>query len=152
MNERKIRELFQQTGETLQAILDYFRLKDKVLWTGMESSGTITVPDIDKYESVAIYFWRGQYPPAICKVMSTAVSGGGIITGITESDVVSTVAVRLGRNGNKLTILTGNNNTRGLHHVSAGTHTNYSVNIRKIVGLDPVIPDSLKNLIGGGTA
>lgn len=60
--ERNIKELFQKTGESLQAIgeslqaiYEYFKLKDKVLWTGSAGRGqTISVPDVGKYNSISV--------------------------------------------------------------------------------------------------
>lgn len=62
MDEKRIKELFQQTGETLQAILEYFRLKDKVLWTGSAGKGkTITVPNLSKYSLIRIKAVYGDF-------------------------------------------------------------------------------------------
>lgn len=144
MDEKRIKELFQQTGETLQAILEYFRLKDKVLWTGSAGKGkTITVPNLSKYSLIRIKAVYGDF------LVNTS---AGRVRGIYgdrqgSSDTLVTGLLFASISGDSLTI----NNCNWVVHSPSGSHGAISqTTITEIIGIDPVIPAALQNIIGGG--
>ena len=144
MDEKRIKELFQQTGETLQAILEYFRLKDKVLWTGSAGKGkTITVPNLSKYSLIRIKAVYGDF------LVNTS---AGRVRGIYgdrqgSSDTLVTGLLFASISGDSLTI----NNCNWVVHSPSGSHGAISqTTITEIIGIDPVIPTALQNIIRGG--
>lgn len=145
MDEKRIKELFQKTGETLQAILEYFRLKDKVLWTGSWSSGSITVPNTAKYSKFKICMGT-LYLEGI-KVNGSQIFGTISFRGSSGTTIYQNVFTAK-VSGNTWTIV-GHGQ---MGHNQAGNHGTYgnTSEVTEIVGIDPVIPTALQNIIGGG--
>lgn len=144
MDEKRIKELFWQAGETLQAILEYFRLKDKVLWTGSAGKGkTITVPNLSKYSLIRI---RAVYGDFLVNTSTGRVRGVyGDRSG--SSDTLVTGLLFASISGDSLTI----NNCNWVVHSPSGSHGAISqTTITEIIGIDPVIPTALQNIIRGG--
>ena len=50
----EVRPALKDIMSYIKALQEYFSLKDKVLWTGSWSSGSITVPDTDKYSEFKV--------------------------------------------------------------------------------------------------
>ena len=145
MDEKRIKELFQQTGETIQAILEYFRLKDKVLWTGSWSSGSITVPNTAKYSKFKICMGT-LYLEGI-KVNGSQIFGTISFRGSSGTAIYQNVFTAK-VSGNTWTIV-GHGQ---MGHNQAGNHGTYgnALEVTEIIGIDPVIPTALQNIIGGG--
>lgn len=149
LDERKIRELFRQTGDSIQAILDYFRLKNKVLWEGSvtanaSSNPTINVPGLSKYQIISVYTTYGSF---------LSDTGRKVITGLHSdytdgsNDLFEDYAYGLIAGDTIQWIRTG-----WARHISNGSHSYNLTNtkVTKIVGIEPLLPDSLKKIAGGG--
>lgn len=144
LDERKITELFRQTGESIQAMLDYFRLTNKKLWSGSAGKGkTITVPNLSKYQIIRI---RTPYSDAMVDAKS------GIIRELcgdrsSSTDTQITELVFANISGNTINIM----NCNYMLHNPGSTHgAIVQTTINEIWGIVPLLPDSLKKIAGGG--
>lgn len=146
MDERRIKELFQQTGETIQAILEYFRLKDKVLTTTAITSGTNRrIPNGALYHSFVF---------SVGGVMAYGYRDGNSIYADSGNNSTDTHVTRqvsctnITEDGDDLVI--GNFICGYMRHTASKNYAPVTVSCNKIIGIDPVIPDALQNIIGGG--
>lgn len=149
LDERRIRELFRQTGDSIQAILDYFRLKNKVLWEGAAwTSGTKTIPGISKYQRIKVYPWANLEGVELERVGGANFKGQGFIQGVSSSKAYRTeMACALSLNGDMAAIVQAD----FVQHIGGGTHGALSnMGFLKITGTEPLLPDSLKKIAGGG--
>lgn len=134
--------MVEQLNQILQGICNWIAARNKVLWSGDKTTGSITVSGIDDYDVISVEinsYW--------CSVIMKKNSYGsyiGIGTSGTKSQV-NTVTVVLTKTGtNTYTV-----NTYAVSHVNSGAHSDISQNafgITKIIGIEP-IPEKI---IGGG--
>ena len=146
MDEKRIKELFQQTGETLQAILEYFRLKDKVLTTTAITSGTNRrIPNGALYHSFVF---------SVGGVMAYGYRNGNSIYADSGNNSTDTHVTRqvsctnITEDGDDLVI--GNFICGYMQHTASKNYAPVTVSCNKIIGIDPVIPSALQNIIRGG--
>lgn len=133
--------------EQLKALMEYFSLKNKVLFDQKWTSGSVDVPGIGNYRAVDIYFWDAEISPVRCYVFDTIVRGGGMVSPVSSNGIHTDLQILLDRSGDTLTW----SDVRLLHHNNASSHgTQYTSNaIFKIVGVEPVLPAALKEFSGG---
>ena len=134
--------MIEQLNQILQGICNWIAARNKVLWSGDKTTGSITVSGIDDYDVISVEinsYW--------CSVIMKKNSYGsyiGIGTSGTKSQV-NTVTVVLTETGtNTYTV-----NTYAVSHVNGGAHSDIAQNafgITKIIGIEP-IPEKI---IGGG--
>lgn len=144
LDERKIRELFRQTGESIQAVLDYFRLANKKLWAGSAGKGkTITVPNLSKYQIIRVKMVYGE-------ILADASAGVirlvyGDRAGSSDTQVTGLLFANV--SGNSLNIL----NCNWVAHTPSGSHGAVNqTEVKEVWGIVPLLPDSLKKIAGGG--
>lgn len=141
--DKSIVGLFRKTGESLQAIYEYFRLKDKVLWTGSASGGqTITVPDIGKYNSISMFINNIQ---VLCQETAGNQFYGSVINSSEDAREFyarTVYAKRISDDSIKIIIA-----TQSGVNISVGSQ----VTIAKIIGVNPKLPETLQNIVGGAT-
>ena len=154
MNDQEIYLLLKQAGDSLQAIFDYFKLKNKVLYdnsTGFSINTKTEIPNIHKYNTFYIYENTTSHMPVFCLNDDGKFKGSG---------QVNDAAMKLANNSQWILALEGVITTDYLT-VTAGHSMGHSVNgshsakhtisnIKRVIGIDPIIPDSLSNIIGGG--
>lgn len=137
----------KDTAEFTKALIEYLSLKNKVLYSGTAewNSGSKTVANITKYQTIKVYPWDGYDGITLERVGSkfqgtgfaTNVSNGshtslGFVLKVTQQDVVTIEVYSL------------------LHHTKSTSHSAlYDGWIKKIVGIEPIVPDTLKTLEGG---
>lgn len=126
----------------------YYGLKNQVLYSSTSewNSGSKTVANITKYQTIKVYPWDGYDGITLERVGSkfqgtgfvTNVSSGShtslaFILNVTQQDVVTIGAYSL------------------LHHTKSASHSPLHDGwIKKIVGIEPIIPDALAEYIRGG--
>lgn len=143
MNDQEIYLLLKQAGNSLQAIFDYFKKKNKILFDSSTSwdSGTKTIKDISKYNLIQVDLDFGGVSGIAIRRSDT------VFTGTVNANYPSWMGVTaffMSLNGDSCKLDWGwvNVNTPGAPNKSYG--------IKRIIGIDPIIPDSLNNIIGGG--
>lgn len=146
MEERQIRELFRQTGDSIQAILDYFRLKNKVLTTTPITSGANRrIPNGALYHSFA--FSIGGVMAYGYRNGSNLYADGG--NNSTTTHVTRQITCeKITEDGNDLII--GKFVCGYMLHETTTNHVVGSESCNKVIGIDPVIPEALQNIAGGG--
>ena len=143
MNDQEIYLLLKQAGNSLQAIFDYFKMKNKILFDSSTSwdSGTKTIKDISKYKLIQFDLDLGGVSGIAVRRSDT------VFTGTVNANYPSWMGVTaffMSLNGDSCKLDWGwvNVNTPGAPNGTYG--------IKRIVGIEPIIPDSLSNIIGGG--
>lgn len=116
-------------------LLNYFGARYKTLWTGSWNSGSITVQDINKYNSIIVMVDTND--PIICYKSNTGNNfrGATIIGGSsTYSQYAKLFDCAI--SGNTLTW----NAAKELGHNASGNHNSGSAKtVSKIIGLDPIV-------------
>lgn len=145
--EKEIREFLGDVREFCAALQEYFALKNKTLYSGDWTSGSITITEIGKYHAVDVYCWKGV-SPVRCYKFDGCFLGGGITSPVSSNGIHTDLQIRFGVTKTKLTW----DYVRLLHHNNASSHgTQYTdLPIVKIVGVEPIIPTSLQKYLGGG--
>ena len=129
-----------------EAIFEYFALKNKML-IELDSdwkSGTKTVPNVSKYESIEVFPYA-TLGGVLCRLDSDGkFRGSGWVQGVSTAFVQYEFAFSV--SGNNLTI------SQCRYGGRSGTTiwTPETSTVRRIKGIDPKLPDALKNIIGGG--
>lgn len=104
------------------------------LWTGTWSSGSITVPNADKYYSFLVYV-DGSRDPIPCYRDGNGNILGSVVLGSASNSNNYVKIFRAGISGTTLTL----NYARELaHYVSSNHNAGENKTIYKIVGLDPI--------------
>lgn len=154
MNDQELYLLLKQTGNSLQAIFDYFKLKNRVLYnssTGFSINSKTQIPNIHKYKTFYIYENTTNHMPVFCLNDNGNFKGSGQVND-TDMKLSANSQWILAVEGviitDYLTVTAGH--SMG-HTVNQGHSKRYTIsNIKRIIGIDPIIPDSLSNIIGGG--
>ena len=129
-----------------EAIFEYFALKNKML-IELDSdwkSGTKTVPNVSKYETIEV-FPHSNLGGILCRLdPSGTFRCSGFSQGVSSAFVHYEFAFTV--SGDKLTVVQCRYGGR------SGTTiwTPETATIRRIRGVEPKLPDALKNIIGGG--
>lgn len=155
MNDQEIYLLLKQAGNSLQAIFDYFKLKNRVLYnssTGFSINSKTKIPNIHKYKTFYIYENSTNHIPVFCLNDNGKFKGSGQVNDADMKNAVDSQWI-LTVEGviitDYLTVTAGHSMS---HIVNQGHSHKYTIsNIKRIIGIDPIIPDSLSNIIGGGT-
>lgn len=136
---------FRDVAELVKALKEYLSFKNKVLWEGTAAKGnTITVKNLSKYLIAEIYtrYGNGFINPQSGIIR---ISHGDHAGGTDDTPINGYVYGSI--NGDNVTI-------SHCKYISHNPNSSHSVvvqmNIKKIVGIEPVIPESLKNYLGGG--
>lgn len=139
-----IREGFENMKIFKSAIVEYFSLKNQMLlelssdWT----SGTKTVPNISKYETIEVFPYA-SLNGVICNLSPDGVFRGvGGVAGASSLTVMFEFIFNI--SGDDLTI------SRNMFSYVAGSNGTNTAQIRRIRGVEPKLPDTLKNILGGG--
>lgn len=139
-----IRKFCGETKTILDAIKEYFALKDKVLWTGTAGKGeTITVTNLSKYSLIRI---RSLYGDAIVDTSTNRVRGifGDRYGG---TDTLCTGLIYANISGDKINLYHCNY----IFHYPSSSHSAITqITITEVRGIEPKLPTALQNLIGGG--
>lgn len=140
------KKAFKDLANFAKCLKEYFSLKDKVLWEGVKAAGTtFTVPNLSKYRTVTITTRYGN--------MVADISGGGIFglhsdnmggQSLENSMIVSRVKGSV--SGNDIT-LTFCDYTAFINGQAKFYNT---MDVRKVTGLEPYLPQSLQTFLGGG--
>ena len=141
--EERLYNLFKSERAALRAILEYFSLKNKVLWEGTWESGSKTIQDISKYQAVEVYVGLGS-SVTMLYLRDQKLEGGCVIG---YPAWFATAQYTLSLNGDVATLTAAY-----LGHRQSSSHAAITTvtSITKIIGIDPILPDALKNIIGGG--
>lgn len=143
MADKKIYNLFKGERTALKAILEYFSLKNKVLWEGSLGNGSVTVEDISKYKTLQITVNGTHCIASVKDGHILAVAFEKNQWGMYSKHFTGTIS------GDKLAVV----ECYYMAHVPSQNHgAAVATTISKIIGIDPILPDALKNIIGGGCA
>lgn len=153
MEDRKITELLTQAGNSIQkifkninAIYEYFGLKNKVLWESTTSwaSGAKTIPSLRDYNTIQAWVSLGNSSLLMTRRGDKFVGG----TPVGYPAWHATFYAELTIDGDTATM-----SGAYLSHNKSSNHGDIkSAGIVKIIGIDPAIPKGLQNVIerGGG--
>lgn len=137
----------KDTAEFTKALIEYLSLKNKVLYSGTAewNSGSKIIANITKYQTIKVYPWDG-YDGITLERVDSRFKGTGFATGVSSGSHTSLAFVLKVTQQDEVTIEAGSL----LHHTRSTSHSSvYDGWIKKIVGIEPIIPDALKNLGGG---
>lgn len=139
-------KVVQDTAGFTKALIEYLALKNKVLYsdTAEWKSGAKTVANITKYQTIKVYPWDGYDGITLERVGSTF-KGTGFATNVSSGSHTSLAFVLNVTQEDVVTIGV----CSLLHHTKSTSHSAlYDGWIKKIVGIEPIVPDILKT-IGG---
>lgn len=147
MSEKRIAIPIIKQAKIIRALLEYLSLKNKVLWEGTEwKSGSKTIDGIGKYQTVMV-FTALSVGTALLMRRGNSLYGA---TPISYPAWMATAQFEITLNGDTATMTTA----RYLGHYANDSHGAITTTgILKIIGIDPILPDSLQefvNPIGGG--
>lgn len=133
----------KDTAEFTKALIEYLSPKNKVLFDSSTpwNSGTKTIKDISKYNLIQFDLELGGVSGIAIRRSDT------VFTGTVNANYPSWMGVTaflMSLNGDSCKLDWGwvNVNTPGAPNITYG--------IKRIVGIEPIIPESLSNIIGGG--
>lgn len=135
--------------DTLKYMAHYIEMKDKVLWTGSQASGSITVPGLDNYDEIGLV--NIGYREIICRRdgRNNWIGLDGI--GLYSENGHVTYEMQLIQNGDTLEFNPGWCNY--MTHLQNGGHLSKNPNIYaiiKIIGKEPKHSAILEKIGGGG--
>lgn len=145
--EKEIKQCLTDIRDFCSAVLEYFSLKNQVLWesTSDWTSGSKTINNLEKYKTFRIYPYA-TLTGVLCEWDISVIRGANIIE---EASATTTVNVAfeyaLTVSGYTATI----SKAQYVMH-NGSSQPSGTCAIRKIVGVEPAIPDALKKYIGGG--
>ena len=137
----------KDTAGFVKALIEYLSLKNKELYSGTAEwkSGSKTIANITKYQTIKVYLWDGYDGITLERVGSTF-QGTGFATNVSSGSHTSLAFVLNVTQEDVVTIGVYSL----LHHTKSTSHSPlYDGWIKKIVGIEPIIPDALKTLGGG---
>lgn len=140
-----IRRFCGETKTILDAIKEYFALKNKMLLTLSSdwTSGTRTVPNVSKYLTIEVYPYA-TLGGVICRLEPDGTyRGSGFVQG--ASSQFALFEYNFSISGNALTI----KQCRFGGFGASGIWDPETAFIRRIKGIEPKLPTALQNLIGG---
>lgn len=130
----------------LNGICQYLAARNKTLWSGTWSSGSITVPDTDKYRTFIIKFGT-QYMTAI-RNLDDSITGTLFFASNNGQNVYQNLFTAT-VSGNRWTFKT---QTQFCHYGSGGHSAFQQISpayvVEEIVGLEPILSEFVN--IGGG--
>ena len=135
---------FKDMAEFIKALKEYFELKNKVLWESSTSwsSGTKTITDISKYQTIQVWLYLGDSSMLMTRRGNLFIGG----TPIGYPAWHATFYAELSLNGENVTI-----DGQYLSHNQSSNHGAITkAGIGKIIGITPMIPETLKKYLGGG--
>lgn len=135
-------------GNYIKELKTYLGLKNQVLFSGHWTTASVTqnIPDIIKYNTLKIFPWENYDGIFLYKISDTVFSGEGMVRGVSTSNTHTSIGIELHISGSTVSIESWN----GLHHVGGSNHSStFPLEIVKIVGIDPIIPQTLSKLGGG---
>lgn len=142
MNDQEIYLLLKQAGNSLQAIFDYFEKKNKILFDSGTSwdSGTKTIKGLQDYNIIQCNLDLGGTCGFAIRRHETAFFG---TANANYPAWLASSAFYITLKGDAATLDWGwvNNTQSGAPNKTYG--------IKRIIGIEPIIPDSLSNIIGG---
>lgn len=148
--EKEIKQCLADIRDFCSAVKEYFALKNKVLWesTSDWTSGSKTINNLEKYKTFRIYPYA-TLTGVLCEWDAKGIiRGANIIEGTSATTTVNVAfEYALTVSGDTATI----SKAQYVMH-NGSSHSSGTCAIRKIVGVEPIIPDALKKYIGGGTA
>lgn len=134
-------------GNYIKELKIYYGLKNQVLYssTAEWSSGSKTVANITKYQTIKVYPWDG-YDGITLERVDSRFKGTGFATGVSSGSHTSLAFVLNVTQQDEVTIEVASL----LHHTKSTSHSAvYGGWIKKIVGIEPIIPQTLTKLGGG---
>lgn len=138
-------KVVQDTAGLAKGLAEYFSLKNKILFDSSQSwdSGTKTIKDISKYQTLQCNLDLGGCSGIALRNHDTAFFG---MANANYPAWFASAAFYITLNGDAATL-----NWGWVSNVeSKAPYTTYG--IKRIIGIEPIIPDSLVDIFGGGTA
>lgn len=133
-------------GNYIKELKTYFGLKNQTLFTGFWTTGTKTITNISKYQTVKVYPWEGYNGVLLERISNTRIRGEGMVQGISGNPLHTSVGINLLCDSDQVTLQV----SEYMHHNSNSSHgAAAAIEIVKIVGVDPIIPQILTKLGGG---
>lgn len=142
-----VQKSFEDIAEFVKALKEYLSLKNKVLFNGNSDwvSGSKTIPNLHKYRTFLIYPYA-SLSGVPCEWDGNAIRGAGFVEGVSTSNNTVSLEYDIRVSGDVATI----NRCRYISHTVGTSHGGDTAWIRRIVGIEPVIPEALKKYLGGG--
>lgn len=132
----------KDTAGFVKSLLEYLGMKNKILFDSSTpwNSGTKTIKDISKYNLIQFDLDLGGVSGVAIRRSDT------VFTGTANANYPSwmgAAAFLISLNGDSCTL------DWGWVNITGGGTPSTSYGIKRIVGIEPIIPDALKNLGGG---
>ena len=125
----------EKLNKGLQDIFKLIAARNKVLYESTVgwSSGSITVPNVDKYNEFDVYLWTTTSPVRCCLIDGRIV-GANMLPNVSPNKHTS-AAISLVISGTTLTF----QGAGIIQHLPSGSHMTLDTqSIRKIVGVEPI--------------
>ena len=137
---------FQDIAEFVRALKEYLSLKNKVLFNENSAwtTGSKTIKNLHKYKAFLIYPYD-NLSGILCEWDGDYITGAGIVGSVSSAGTVISFEFRLMVSGDVAKIT----RCQYLGHSHGGGHSGDTAWIRRIVGVEPVIPEALKKYLGG---
>lgn len=137
-------KVVQDTAGLTKALVEYLSMKNKILFDSGTSwdSGTKTIKDISKYQVLQCNLDLGGCSGIALRHHDTAFFG---TANANYPAWFASAAFYIALNGDEATLSWG----WVSNMESQAPYTIYG--IKRIIGIEPIIPDSLANILGGGT-
>lgn len=135
----------KDTAGFVKSLLEYLGMKNRILFDSSTpwNSGTKTIKDISKYNLIQFDLDLGGVSGVAIRRSDT------VFTGTANANYPSwmgATAFLISLNGDSCTL------DWGWVNITGGGTPSTSYGIKRIVGIEPIIPDALKNLGGGVTS
>lgn len=142
MNDQEIYLLLKQAGNSLQAIFDYFKKKNKILFDSDTSwnSGTKTIKGLQDYNIIQCNLELNNTCGFAIRRHENAFFG---TANANYPTWLASSAFYIVLKGDAATL------NWGWVNITKGGVPDTSYGIKRIIGIEPIIPDSLSNIIGG---
>lgn len=138
---------FEDIAEFVKALKEYLSLKNKVLFNDNNDwkTGSKTIKNLYKYRTFLIYPYA-SLSGILCEWDGDYIRGAGIVSGVSSANNIVSFEYGVRVSGDVATIT----RCQYISHTVGTNHGGDVAQIRRIVGVEPVIPESLKNYLGGG--
>lgn len=134
-------------GNYVKELKTYYSLKNQMLYSSTSewNSGSKTVANITKYQTIKVYPWDG-YDGITLERVGSKFQGTGFVTNVSSGSHTSLAFILNVTQRDVVTIGV----CSLLHHTKNTSHSTLQNGwIKKIVGIDPIIPQTLTKLGGG---
>ena len=147
------KQAFKDLANFAKSLKEYFALKNKILWESSSDwdTGAKTIDNISKYQSILVYTSLGNYAMRMERQHDGVFVGSTVVV-YPEWHATLGMTLYLGNTNG----IANDDTTIGVNWLDHNTTTGHGpatsslYGIKKIIGLEPYLPQSLQNFLGGG--